>query len=420
MAQLTDDCFAFGGRLIPLEEALQAAAALFKPIEHPETIALTDALGRIAATTVLAPRAVPPHDNAAVDGYAVRHADLKASGGETVLPLSGYAAAGDQPAVLPKGTARRILTGAAMPPGSDTVFMDEDVQVQGDQVHLPAGLRLGANARKAGEDIARGAEILAPGRRLVAADLGTLASVGLRQVDVQRRLRVALFSTGNEIREPGDPLDPGQVYDANRQTLRGLLQEAGAEVLDLGILPDQPDAIEAAFVQAQASQVDMIITSGGVSAGDHDVVRMVLDARGELLFWRLAVKPGRPLALGHFEQTPLIGLPGNPAAAAVMFYVAALPLLRAREGALPRVPYRIPVALDFSHRKKADRVEYVRVQVSADDQGKLIARKFAREGAGLLSSIAWADGLIALEPDRLRVEPGEMGWFTAFNWSMSA
>ena len=419
MAQLTDDCFAFGGRLIPLEEALDAAREQIAPITDNEEITLSNGLGRVLSTSVLAPRSVPPHDNSAVDGYVVRFADLK-EGQETILPLDGYAAAGDQPEPLPNGTARRILTGAALPSGGDTVFMDEDVAVGSETVTLPSGLRLGANARQAGEDVQTGSTLVEAGRRLKAADLGLLASVGLTNVTVRRRLRVALFSTGNEVREPGADLMAGQVYDANREALRGLLHQAGADVLDLGILPDRQAAIEDALARAKAEGADMILTSGGVSAGDHDVVRHVLEARGSLLFWRLAVKPGRPIALGEFEGVPLIGLPGNPAAAMVMFYVAALPLIRNREGVTSNPPLRVPVLLDFAHRKKADRVEFVRVQVGSDDQGNLIARKFAREGAGILSSIAWADGLVALEPDRLSVSPGETGWFTAFDWSMSA
>ena len=418
MAQLTDDCFAFGGRLIPLEEALEAAKPQFTSVKGTDDVPLSQAVGRVAAADIEAPRSVPPHDNSAVDGYAVRFDDLTPDE-ETTLPLDGYAAAGDRPLPLADGTARRILTGAAMPPNADTVFMDEDVQVQGESVILPKGLKRGSNARQAGEDIATGDRVVAAGQRLSAADVGVLASLGFETIEVRKRLRVALFSTGNEIREPGEALEPGQVYDANRFALRGLLEQSGAEVLDLGILADDPSALETALEQA-AAQANLILTSGGVSAGDHDVVRQVLEARGELLFWRLAVKPGRPIALGRFGETPVIGLPGNPAAAAVMFYVAVLPLLRAREGASRKAPLQLPITLDFSHKKKADRVEFIRVQITANTDGSLTARKFPREGAGILSSIAWADGLIALEPDRLRVEPGEIGLFTAFDWSLSA
>ena len=418
MAQLTDDCFAFGGRLIPLEEALEAAKPQFASVKGTDDVPLHQAFGRVAAADTEAPRSVPPHDNSAVDGYAVRFDDL-APDEETTLPLDGYAAAGDRPLPLAAGTARRILTGAAMPPNADTVFMDEDVQVEGESVILPKGLKRGSNARQAGEDIAKGDRVVTAGQRLSAADVGVLASLGFESIAVRKRLRVALFSTGNEIREPGETLEPGQVYDANRFALRGLLEQSGAEVLDLGILADDPSALETALEQA-ASQADLILTSGGVSAGDHDVVRQVLEARGELLFWRLAVKPGRPIALGRFGETPVIGLPGNPAAAAVMFYVAVLPLLRAREGASRKAPLQLPVTFDFSHKKKADRVEFIRVQITPNADGSLTARKFPREGAGILSSIAWADGLIALEPDRLRVEPGEIGLFTAFDWSLSA
>ena len=386
-------------------------------------MALYDALDRLAAHKVESTEAVPPHPNSAVDGYAVRFADLH-PGEVTFLPTDGYAAAGDSPEPLPPGHARRILTGAVLPPGADTVFMDEDVvfpdtAANGTAVELPPGLKVGANARAAGEDIGVGDTLLQPGQRIGPADIGRLASVGLQSVTVLPRLRVALFSTGNEIRDPGQPLDPGQVYDSNRHALAGLLDRAGAVVFDLGILPDDPDRLETALSAASCT-ADLILTSGGVSAGDHDIVRQVLERRGEILFWRLAVKPGRPLALGRFGDTPVIGLPGNPAAAVMMFHVAALPLLRVLEGgSLPR-PLSVPVVLDFAHRKKPERVEYVRVRVAPDAQGQLRAEKFPREGAGILSSIAWATGYVALESDRLSVEPGETGQYTAFDWTFSA
>lgn len=424
MAQLRDDCFAFGGRLIPLDDALsQAARRLRQENRLGDSIALYDALDRLAAHKVESAEAVPPHPNSAVDGYAVRFADLH-PGEVTFLPTDGYAAAGDSPEPLPPGHARRILTGAVLPPGADTVFMDEDVvfpdtAANGTAVELPPGLKVGANARAAGEDIGVGDTLLQPGQRIGPADIGRLASVGLQSVTVLPRLRVALFSTGNEIRDPGQALGPGQVYDSNRHALAGLLERAGAVVSDLGILPDDPDRLETAL-SAASGTADLILTSGGVSAGDHDIVRQVLERRGEILFWRLAVKPGRPLALGRFGDTPVIGLPGNPAAALMMFHVAALPLLRVLEGgSLPR-PLSVPVVLDFAHRKKPERVEYVRVRVAPDAQGQLRAEKFPREGAGILSSIAWATGYVALESDRLSVEPGETGQYTAFDWTFSA
>ena len=424
MAQLRDDCFAFGGRLIPLNEALsQAARRLRQENRLGDSMALYDALDRLAAHKVESTEAVPPHPNSAVDGYAVRFTDLH-PGEVTSLPTDGYAAAGDSPEPLPPGHARRILTGAVLPPGADTVFMDEDVvfpdtAANGTAVELPPGLKVGANARAAGEDIGVGDTLLQPGQRIGPADIGRLASVGLQSVTVLPRLRVALFSTGNEIRDPGQALGPGQVYDSNRHALAGLLERAGAVVSDLGILPDDPDRLETAL-SAASGTADLILTSGGVSAGDHDIVRQVLERRGEILFWRLAVKPGRPLALGRFGDTPVIGLPGNPAAALMMFHVAALPLLRVLEGgSLPR-PLSVPVVLDFAHRKKPERVEYVRVRVAPDAQGQLRAEKFPREGAGILSSIAWATGYVALESDRLSVEPGETGQYTAFEWTFSA
>ena len=426
MAQLRDDCFAFGGRLIPLDEALSKAALQFsRALPGRDTVPLSDAAGRVSAHKVESDGDVPPHPNSAVDGYAVRFADLRPEA-ETLLPLSGYATAGDAPVPLLAGHARRILTGAVLPPGADTIFMDEDatlVEIQSADsaasVRLPAGLRQGANARKQGEDIARGDKLLHRGQRLSPADVGRLASVGVAEVSVYCRLVVALFSTGNEVRDPGSQRGDGAIYDSNRFTLRGLLERAGCVVQDLGILPDDALQVEEALSLA-SKNADVILTSGGVSAGDHDIVRHVLERRGEILFWRLAVKPGRPLALGRFGDCPVVGLPGNPAAAVMMFHVAGLPLIRVLQGEALPAPLAVPVVLDFAHRKKPERIEFVRVRVSPDAQGQLRAEKFPREGAGILSSIAWATGYIALEADRLAVHPGEIGLYTAFDWTFSA
>lgn len=406
MAQLSDDCFAFGGPLLPVAEARRLLAQRVIRVAETETLPLAAALGRVLAEDLVSPLAVPPHDNSAVDGYALCFDDLL-PGAETRLPLGGRAAAG-HPLGRPlrRGEAIRIFTGAPMPEGADTVMMQEDCREEAGQVLLPPGLKRGANRRKAGEDIAAGQVILKAGRRLRPVDLGLAASTGCTSLAVTRPLRVALFSTGDEVMEPGRPLPPGAIYDANRATVRALLTAQGAAVGDLGILPDQGEAIAAALASAAGGH-DLIVTSGGVSEGAEDHVKAAVQAQGRLHFWRLAIKPGRPVALGQVGRVPFIGLPGNPAAAVVTFVALLRPLLALLSGATPREPLAFPVISDFAYRKKKGRQEWLRVTLRPDGQGGWLARKFPREGAGILSSLTETDGLAPLEEEITEVTPGD-------------
>ena len=414
MAQLSDDCFAHGGRLMSVAEALELLESRVECVSEPETAPLAAALERILAADVIAARDVPPHDNSAVDGYAVAFEDLEPAG-PTRLKVAARAAAGHPLGrAHRRGEAVRIFTGAVMPEGADTVMMQEDCRLEGETVVLAPGIRQGANRRKAGEDVRAGAVILAAGRRLRPQDLGLAASVGLTALSLRKPLKVALFSTGDELAEPGEALPPGKVYDANRLTLSALLRRTGCAVADLGILPDRREAIAAALEEAARAH-DAIITSGGVSTGEEDHVRAALQALGRLHFWRLAIKPGRPLAFGQIEGKAFLGLPGNPVAMMVTFLRFARPLLLRLMGASETAPVLYRVCADFEHRKKSGRREWVRARLVPDGEGGTVARKFPREGAGILSSLVEADGLAELPESLTHLERGSMVDFLPFS-----
>jgi molybdopterin molybdotransferase len=405
MAQLSDDCFAFGGALLPIEAARSLIFERVTLVAGMETVALAQADGRTLAESVIAPLNVPGFTNSAVDGYAVRFDDL-AVDAETRLRRVGRIAAGHASAYqLAAGSAARIFTGAVMPGGADTVIMQEDCRDDDGAVLIRPGIKRGANRRLAGEDIAAGSLALAAGRRLGPPELGLLAALGQSTVSVRRPLSVGLFSTGDELREPGTPLAPGQIYDANRFMLASLLARAGALVTDGGILPDRPGKLTDVLVAA-AARHDLIVTSGGVSTGEEDHIRAVMNAHGSLFFWRLAIKPGRPVALGQIGSTPLVGLPGNPVAALITFIAVARPLIEAMTGAQPRVPRRSPAVSGFSYRKRRDRREYVRVSLEPGNGGMHRLRRFPKDGAGLLTSLTETDGLAELPESLTRLEPG--------------
>jgi molybdopterin molybdotransferase len=397
MAQLSDDCFAFGGALIGVDEALARIDERVSPVVDTETVRLTRAAGRVLARDLVATMDLPPHANSAVDGYAVAHADLSPQQ-ETLLPVSGRAAAGHpfgRP--LRRGEAVRIFTGAPMPEGADTVLMQEDCVAVDGRVRLKLGIRKGANRRHAGEDVGLGEVALAAGRRLGPADLGLAAALGCVELEVFRRLRVALLSTGDEVREPGSLLPPGAIYDANRLMLRALLERLGCVVSDFGIRPDREAALADTLATASTGH-DLIVTSGGVSTGEEDHVKTVVERLGALYFWRLAIKPGRPVALGRVGAVPLIGLPGNPVAVVVTFAVLARALILKLAGAAASEPRALPVAAGFSYRKKPGRREYLRARLRRDGD-RLVAVKYPRDGAGILSSIVQSDGLVILGED---------------------
>lgn len=407
MAQLSPDSFAFGGRLRRLDDALDDLTIRLAGLGETETVPVMQAIGRVLAHEVRSSFPIPNFDNSAVDGYAVRFADLTASG-ETRLPVSLRIPAGmiGVPP-LPPGTAARIFTGAMMPAGADTVFMQEDVCTEGETVLLPHGLKLGSNRRFAGEDFAKGAAIVPAGTRLKPQHLAGLAAAGRSVVTVRRRLRVAIFSTGNEIREPApEAPEPGCQYDANRAMLAGLLAARGMEIIDLGILPDDPGIMARALKDA-AKANDAILTSGGVSTGEEDHVKAAIEAAGRLDFWRLAIKPGRPIAMGTLEGTPFLGMPGNPAAVFVTFLRFVGPVLDMLAGAKPLRPAPIPLPSGFDYRKKADRREYLRVSLAAGAGARMMAQRFPKDGAALISSLIAADALAELGEDITEIKAGE-------------
>jgi molybdopterin molybdotransferase len=419
MAQLSDDCFAFSGPLMPIADAERLIADRIAPIGGSEKVALREAAGRVLAQDIIAPVNVPPFDNSAVDGYAVRAAALD-DGRESRLSIVDRAVAGhaaNHP--LRDGEAIRIFTGAPMPPGADTVFMQEDCRVEDGAVIVPPGLKLGANRRLAGEDIRTGAVALPAGRRLAAQHVALAAALGLTALDVCPRVRVALFSTGDEIAEPGTALRRAALYDSNRYMLAGLLERFGAKVTDLGILDDDQKRLGLA-IGAAATDHDLVLTSGGVSTGEADYVRATIERVGRIVFWRLAIKPGRPVAMGVIrggnsaDGAAFVGLPGNPVAVFVTFVRVVRPLLLRLAGALPEPLVALPARAAFSYQKRKGRREYVRVALRSAPDGTIEAVKFEQDGAGVLTSLTETDGLAELTEDVTKVEPGATVGFLSY------
>jgi len=424
MAQLTDDCFAFSGGLLPLPEMERLIAERIVPVSETERVALRSARGRVTATDIKAPVDLPPFDNSAVDGYAVRHVDLDANG-DTTLTVSGRLTAGARADLtLGPRQAIRIFTGAAMPSGADTVFMQEDVTVDGDKVTVPKGLVFGANRRLAGEDVAVGRIVLPAGTVLEAQHIALLAALGIVNVEVRRRLKVAVFSTGDEVVEPGATRGGAAIFDANRYLISALLEQLGAVVTDLGILRDDPAELSRALAKAAAWH-DLIITSGGVSTGDADYVRTAVEKIGSLVFWRIAIKPGRPVAMGVIRAAPrkdyaahagaaFCGLPGNPVAVFVTFVRVVKPLLLRLSGARPQTLLPLPVRSAFAYKKKKDRREYVRVALRRAADGEIEAVKHPQDGAGILTSLTETDGLLEFPEDVTSIAPGDRIGFLSF------
>jgi molybdopterin molybdotransferase len=414
MAQLSDDCFAFGGPMMSVDEAVAIIAARVTAVRDVETVDLKNADGRVLAAGISAPLPLPPFTNSAVDGYAVRSGDLPLTE-EQAFPVTGRVQAGAAAqAPIAPGHAMRIFTGAPMPEGADTVFMQEDVRIdEAGRVVLPTGLKAGANVRPAGEDIVAGAKALPAGQRLRPQDVALAAAFGLTQIEVRRRVRVAVFSTGNELVSPGAPRAAAQLYDSNRFMLMAMLARLGCEVSDLGILCDDRDSLADALKKVAGAH-DLILTTGGVSTGEEDHVKAGVERIGTLVLWRMAIKPGRPVAMGIIDGTPLIGLPGNPVASFVTFVHVVRPTVLALAGALQQDLVAMPVRAAFTYKKKIARREYVRVNLRRAADGVLEAVKFPREGAGLLSSLVETDGLVELGEDITKVEPGQMVGFLAY------
>lgn len=418
MAQLSADLFDCGGEMLALDDAVALVGRNVRPVPEIENVMLLDSEGRSLARDIVASVDLPPFFNSAVDGYAVRFADLAADA-ETILPIGARVAAGEKGEAGPARQAVRIFTGAPMPPGLDTVFMQEDVRLSANTVVLPQGLKAGSNCRPAGEDIRAGALALAAGRVMTPECIALAAALGVTVVPVRRRIRVAVFSTGNEIVAPGFALGAAQIYDANRFLLQALLRRVGAEVSDFGILKDDRVATARALREAAAGN-DVIITSGGVSTGEEDFVKAAVEEIGSLTFWRLAIKPGRPVAMGVIPSTTageaaaFVGLPGNPVAVFVTFAHLVRPLLTALGGGRPAPPVAFPVRAAFAYRKRASRREYVRAALRTTPEGVIEAAKHPQDGAAVLTSLTQTDGLVELREGIERVAPGDTVDFLSY------
>ena len=393
-----------------VDKAGAAIRACLTPVTETETVAIRDSLGRVLAQEIVPRINVPGHDNSAMDGYAVRFSDLQSTDEkkETSLRQIGTAFAGKvfQGKVL-AGECVRVMTGAVMPQGADCVVVQEVCRADGDRITVPAAQKAGQNVRAAGEDLKAGVAVLHPGQPVRAAELGLIASLGIAQVKVMRRLRVAFFSTGDELVSIGTPLAQGQVYDSNRYTLHGMLSGLGVEIIDMGVVRDEPQKLEAAFAAA-AAKADAIITTGGVSVGEADFVKQLMARLGEVLFWKIAMRPGRPMAFGKIGKAYLFGLPGNPVAVMVTFHQFVRNALLALAGRTDA--FEIPLlqaATATAIRKVEGRTEYQRGVLFAQNGGWKV-RTTGQQGSGVLRSMSEANCYIVLEHERGRVEAGEM------------
>lgn len=374
--------------MLTVEEARARLLSQALPLRGVEQVPIGQALGRVLAEPIVSSIAVPPLDASQMDGYAVRAAELAST--PVTLPVSQRIPAGQIGAALAPGTVARIFTGAPVPPGADAIVMQEATTAAGEgAITLVEAARAGQWIRRAGSDIAVGQAVLAAGERLLAPQLGLAASVGCAQLPVRARLRVALFSTGDELVMPGEPLPPGRIYNSNRTMLSALLTMLGCEVQDLGIVPDRLEATRAAFVAASAA-ADLIVTSGGVSVGEEDHVKPAVQSEGALDLWQVAMKPGKPLAFGHVRAVPFIGLPGNPVSSFVTFLLVARPFILARQGAVLREPQPLPLRAAFDLPRGDKRREFLRARLTDDGAVEV----FANQVSSALVSVAWADGLI--------------------------
>ncbi|WP_300060089.1 gephyrin-like molybdotransferase Glp [uncultured Roseobacter sp.] len=406
--RLSNSCFALppGVHWTPVREALDLLNARISPVTRTTRCQVADATGHVVAEDVVAPRSNPPLPNTAVDGYG-----FAGGRGEGVhcLPLAeGRAAAGDRPGALHRGTAVRVLTGAALPEGVDTVVLQEDVTLQDGQIAFRGPIKPGANTRAAGEDVAAGDIALQQGTRVGAAEAALLAAVGVREVEVRERLRVAVISTGAELIEPGEAAAPGQIFDANRPMLLEVIRRFGHAPVDLGIVPDDRMALSDRLDQA-ATEADLILTSGGASSGDEDHVSALLKQAGAMALWRIAIKPGRPLALGVWSGVPVFGLPGNPVAAMTCTLVFARPAMARLAGEPWREPQGFEVPAGFTKNKKPGRSEFLRARLR---DGR--AEVFASEGSGRISGLSWAEGLVELPHEAMEIRPGTLVRYIPF------
>ena len=418
LAQIVSCVAGYDPNALPVSRVQEVIRRFVQPLRVAERVDLRAALGRVLAEDVIAPQDVPAHDNAGMDGYALRGADLAADGSAALrrigTGLAGHEFRGD----VPPGCCVRIMTGAVMPAGCDTVVPQEFCRIEGDQVSIPAGvLKRGDNRRARGEDLRAGEAALQAGKLLRPADIGLIASLGKAEVMVWRRLRVAFLSSGDELRSLGEALDEGCVYDSNRYTLWAMLTRLGCEVLDLGVVRDDPAALETALRQA-CENADAVITSGGVSVGEADHMRAVMASLGDVVFWRIAMRPGRPMAFGRIESAGhgamLFGLPGNPVAVMVTFYHFVREALLHMMGAQMQPLPLLSVVAQTTLRKRPGRTEYQRAVLERLPDGRLATRTTGDQGSGILRSMSRADGFIVLHHEQGSVQAGELVDFLPF------
>lgn len=403
--------------LLSVEQAQARALELVTSVTESQTRAIRDALDQVLAEDIISPINVPGYANSAMDGYAVVASDLPAAQ-STQLRVIGTAYAGTPfTGKLNPGECVRIMTGAKMPDGADTVIMQEQAQRDGDSIHIGNGHEAGQNVRYPGEDIAAGNVVLKAGQLVGPAELGLLASLGIAKVKTWRRLRVAFFSTGDELRPVGTPLEEGQIYDSNRYTLHGMLTRLGVEIIDMGVIRDDPVAVEVAFKDA-AEQADAIITSGGVSVGEADYVKATLDKLGEVDFWRIAMKPGKPLAMGKLGQALFFGLPGNPVSVMATFYLFVLPALRAMMGQSPTTPLTVTAISKHRLKKRPGRTDFQR-GVLTFENGQLLVDAAGMQASHILSGMSHANCFIVLAREAGDVEAGSNVQVLPFHGLMS-
>ncbi|WP_434659590.1 molybdopterin molybdotransferase MoeA [Klebsiella sp. MISC125] len=403
----------FTAGLMPLDTALTQMLNRITPLNATETVPLLQAFSRVTAHDLVSPLDVPGFDNSAMDGYAVRLAELTDG---AVLPVAGKAFAG-QPFndVWPAGTCIRIMTGAPVPEGCDAVVMQEQTEQTDGGVRFIAPVKSGQNIRRRGEDIANGAVVFPAGTRLTVAELPVLASLGIAEVEVIRKVRVAVFSTGDELQLPGQPLADGQIYDTNRLAVHLMLQGLGCEVVNLGIIPDDPAKLREVFIQAD-QQADVVISSGGVSVGEADYTKEILEELGEIGFWKLAIKPGKPFAFGKLNHSWFCGLPGNPVSAALTFYQLVQPLLAKLSGNVGQTqPMRLRVRAASRLKKSPGRLDFQRGVLQRNPDGELVVSSTGHQGSHIFSSFSLGNCFIVLERERDNVEAGEWVEVEPFN-----